>query len=277
MLPDGIPCGRAQPPEGSRSTLLRPEASPADRLQGAATLNLYNARVSDKAGGLFPATRWTLVLAARERPEVRREALEALVAPRWKALYVLARKRGLAPAEAEDAVQSFLARLIEGDLLAKLDPARGRLRAYLKTAFHHHLANLHEHDHAAKRSAGRVVPFDEAEALVASPAPSAEALFDRAWALQAFEEALAAIERELAAGERRGPFEVLRELFRFGETAPYAELAARHGMTVPQLKSFVHRAKGRFRQILRAQVADTVAEEDDVDAEVGALLEALAG
>jgi RNA polymerase sigma-70 factor (ECF subfamily) len=225
---------------------------------------------------LFPATRWTLVLSARERPEERRAALEALVAPRWKALYVLARKRGLAAPEAEDAVQSFLTRLIEGDVVAKLDPARGRLRAYLKTAFHNHLVNLHEHGQAAKRGAGKLASFDEVEALVASPAPSPEALFDRAWALQLFEETLAAIERELSAGERRGPFEVLRELFRVGETAPYPELAARHGMTVPQLKSFVHRAKGRFRQILRAQVADTVAEGDDVEAELGALLEALA-
>src|SRR5262249_27355888 len=38
--------------------------------------------------GLFPPTQWTLVLAARDRPEERRRALELLVAPRWKALYV---------------------------------------------------------------------------------------------------------------------------------------------------------------------------------------------
>jgi RNA polymerase sigma-70 factor (ECF subfamily) len=226
--------------------------------------------------GLFPATRWTLVLAARERPEERRRALEDLVAPRWKALYVLARKRGLAPAAAEDAVQSFLVRLLEGDLLTRLDPQRGRLRAYLKTALAHHLVNLHEHDQAQKRSPGHQASFDGVEALVASPAPSPEALFDRAWALQLFDEALATLERELASGERRGPFEVLRALFRFGEAPPYPELAARHGMTVPQLKSFVHRAKGRFRQILRAQVADTLVEGDDVDAELGMLLEALA-
>ena len=229
------------------------------------------------APGLFPSTRWTLVLAARERPEERRRALEELVTPRWKALYVLARKQGLAAPEAEDAVQGFLTRLIEGDLLAKLDPARGRLRAYLRTAFHHHLVNLHEHGRAAKRDAGKAASLDDVEALLASPAPSPDALFDRAWALQLFEDALAAMEAELARGERRGPFEVLRELFRFGETAtPYPELAARHGMSVPQLKSFVHRSKARFRQLLRARVADTVVEGDDVDAELGTLLEALA-
>jgi DNA-directed RNA polymerase specialized sigma24 family protein len=153
--------------------------------------------------GLFPQTRWTLVLAARDRPEERRRALGELLAPRWRALYVLARKHGLAPAEAEDAVQSFLARLIEGDLLAKLDPGRGRLRSYLRTAFAHHLINLHEHAAAAKRS-GPLASLDELEALVASPAPSPEALFERAWALGLFEEALAALEAELAAGDRRG-------------------------------------------------------------------------
>jgi RNA polymerase sigma-70 factor (ECF subfamily) len=216
------------------------------------------------------------VLASRDDPARRSAALESLVAPRWKALYVLARKQGLGREPAEDAVQSFLTRLIEGDVLARLDPARGRLRGYLKTAFHHHLVNLHEYGQAAKRGAGKQASLDDVEALVASPAPTPEALFDRAWALQLFEEALGAMERELASGERRGPFEVLRELFRFGETAPYPELAARHGMTVPQLKSFVHRAKGRFRQLLRERVADTVAEGDDVDAELGALLEALA-
>jgi RNA polymerase sigma-70 factor (ECF subfamily) len=229
------------------------------------------------APGLVPPTRWTLVLAARERPGERRRALEELVTPRWKALYVLARKQGLAGPDAEDAVQSFLARLIEGDLLNKLDPGRGRLRAYLRTAFHNHLVNLHEHRRAARRDAGQVTSFDDVEALLASPARSPDALFDRAWALQLFEEALAAMEAELARGERVGPFEVLRELFRFGETAtPYPELAARHAMTVPQLKSFVHRDKARFRQLLRTRVADTMAEGDDVDAELSALLEALA-
>jgi RNA polymerase sigma factor (sigma-70 family) len=221
---------------------------------------------------LFPPTRWTRVLAARERPEERRAALEELVAPRWRALYVLARKRGLPAAEAEDAVQGFLAHLIEGDLLARLDPQRGRLRSFLRTAFHHHLVNLHAEAQAARRGGGtRTLPWEEAEALV-SGSSSPEALFDRAWALQVFEEALGELERE----HRRGPFEVLRELFRFGETAPYEELAARHGMSVPQLKSFVHRSKARFREVLRARVADTMIEGDDVDGEVRTLLEALA-
>jgi DNA-directed RNA polymerase specialized sigma24 family protein len=227
--------------------------------------------------GLFPETRWTLVLAARRDPERRRIALEAVVRPRWKALYVLARKLGLSPSEAEDAVQSFLTRLIEGDLLERLDPGKGRLRAYLKTAFRHHLSNLREAERAQKRGGGRS-PEDlaDAEALLLAPAPSPDVLFDRAWALKLFQDALSDLEREFTSGERSGPFEILKQLFAFGEAAPYAELARTHGMTVPQLKAFVHRARARFRQLLQARAADTLAGDGGPEDEIRALLQVMA-
>ncbi len=225
------------------------------------------------AGGLFPATRWTLLLAARERPEERRRALDELIAPRWRALFALARKQGLTPAEAEDAVQSFLARLVEDDLLFRADPARGRLRTFLRTAFHNHLANLHEHAAAARRGGGRrPVDLEDVEALLTSPALTPDAAFDRAWALEMFEAAFAALEAEITSGGSDSGLEALRQLFRFGETTPYAELAPRLGMSLPQLKSFVHRAKARFRALLRARVADTLEAGESVDDEVAALL-----
>jgi DNA-directed RNA polymerase specialized sigma24 family protein len=227
--------------------------------------------------GLFPPTRWTLVLAARERPEKRRQALDELIAPRWRALYVVARKQGLEPAQAEDAVQSFLTRAIEGDLLLEADPSRGKLRSFLRVAFRNHLANLHEHASAARRGGERrPVDLADVEALVASPAPSADAAFDRAWALELVEESLTALERELAASGQGARFEVLRALFRFGETEPYSVLATRLGLSVPQLKSFVHRSKARFRVLLRARVADTLDAGEDLDAELHAVVEHLA-
>ncbi len=225
---------------------------------------------------LFPDTRWTRILAARAQPAERRRALEDLITPRWGALLVLARRKGLPQPQAEDAVQSFVVRLVEGDLLERLDPGRGRLRAYLRTAFQNHLASLHEHDVAQKRGGGeRPVLFQDIEEMVASPTPDPADLFDRAWALATFEATLAELEREFGAGGRSGPFEILRELFTFGETAPYSDLAARHGMTVTQIKAFVHRAKRRFAQLLRARVADTVADPGEVDGEIQSLLEAL--
>jgi len=101
------------------------------------------------------------------------------------------------------------------------------------------------------------------------------AAFDREWALGLFEGALAELEAELASGARRGPVGVVRQLFRFGEAPPYEALAAEHGLTVPQLKSFVHRARGRFRELLLARIADTVQTAQEAEAELGDLLKAL--
>ncbi len=68
----------------------------------------------------------------------------------------------------------------------------------------------------------------------------------------------------------------MRELFQFGAAPPYAELSARHQMSVPQLKAFVHRARVRFRELLRHRVAETLTDTDDADEELAALLEVMA-
>lgn len=227
--------------------------------------------------GLFPETRWTLVLAARLDPSKRRPALEELVRPRYKALYVVARKHGLPPAEAEDAVQGFVTRLLEGDVLERLDPGKGRLRGYLRTAFRHYLSSLRQEQRAQKRGAGeRHADLDDVEAWLASPEASPDALFDRAWALELVGSALRELELEYTSGARSGPFEVVKELFQFGAAPAYAELAERHGMSVSQLKSFVHRARLRFRELLKQRVIETLPDAEDADDELRALLEALA-
>lgn len=250
------------------------------RAKSAPARSILRAQMVDPEAprpGLFPDTRWTLVLAARHDPAKRRRALDELVRPRWKALYVLARKRGLSEAEAEDAVQSFFARLVEGDLLERLDPGKGSLRAYLKTAFAHHLMNLHASARAEKRGGGLArADLQELEPMLALAAPSAEELFDRAWALQIFQEALGELEREFTSGARRGPFEVLRNVFGFETTAPYAELAKQYGMSVPQLKAFVHRARLRFRQMLKAKVIETLPDPQAAESELNELLKAMA-
>lgn len=225
----------------------------------------------------FPETRWTRIVAARDRPDLRREVLGELCETRWQPLYVHLRKQGLPRERAEDVVQGFLVHLLERDFLARLDPGRGRLRAYLKTALAHYQANLYEQESAQKRGGGaRALAFDDVEALVPAAPDDPAAAFDREWALALFEGALAALEAELASGARRGPVAVVRQLFRMGEAPAYDALAAEHGMSVPQLKSFVHRARGRFRELLLARVADTVQTPAEAEAELGDLMKALA-
>lgn len=226
--------------------------------------------------GEFPETRWTTILAARGRPELRRTVMHELCARRWQALYACARRKGLASDRAEDVVQGLLLQLCEHDFLDRLDPDRGSLRSYLKKALNHYLINEHEREAAAKRGGGRrVLSIDAVEARLPGAPDDPERAFDREWALEVFESALAELEREYAAGARTGPVEVLRALFRFGDAPPYEELAQRHGMTLPQLKSFVHRARARFRALLLGRIAVTVSSDRDVEAELADLLRAI--
>jgi DNA-directed RNA polymerase specialized sigma24 family protein len=202
--------------------------------------------------------------------------MHELCLARWQPLYFYARQKGLPPDRAEDVVQGLLLRLVEQDFLERLDPARGTLRGYLKTALKHHLVNLHEHESAEKRGGARApLSLDLVEPLLAAAPADPEAAFDREWALSVFEGALAELEGEIEAGERRGPRGVLRSLFGFSEARPYEEIAAAHGITVSQVKSFVHRGKRRFRELLLARVVDTVGTPEDAETELRDLLKAL--
>ena len=223
----------------------------------------------------FPRTRWTLVASSRESPEARGRALEELLAAYWKPLYAYARRKGLTIEAAKDAVQGFFADLLGRDFLASLDPARGSLRAYLKTSLANYLVNEHEGAVAQKRGGGRTIvslDVDVAErGLGAAAAP--DAAFDREWAVNVMERATARLRAEFESGDRKGPFDLVLRFLGFGEPPPYAEAAKSAGMSVVQLKAFLHRARSRFRDLVRDEVADTAG--GDADAEIGELLRAL--
>ena len=226
---------------------------------------------------MFPDTRWTLVSRARG-PDAR-VALHELLGQYWAPVWRLYRARGLAPEDAEELAQELFVELMDGESLARVDASRGRFRTWLRAcATNHHLRWL-ESGRALKRGgAVRRVAMDtqgllEAEAASAV-APDAEGAFDRAWAEGVMARAMAALRAEYADGTRGGDFGLVERAF--GGTLPaYRELAAEAGMSVPQLKSFLHRARGRFRELLTREVRETVGE-DQVEAELQALFVALA-
>jgi DNA-directed RNA polymerase specialized sigma24 family protein len=220
-----------------------------------------------------------LILSAREGEEARRRALETLLATYWTPLYIYLRRRGQDPANAEDAVQGFFLHLLEGDeFLLRLDPARGRFRGYLKAGLDHYLANQYASAAALKRGGGvRVIPLDTAVAereLLTAP-EDATAAYDREWALRVMERALSRLREEYAEGRRQGNAEAMLRFFSFAEAPTYAEAAAQCGQTVPQFKASLHRARVRFRALLREEIAETVGEDADLDQEMAELMRAL--
>jgi DNA-directed RNA polymerase specialized sigma24 family protein len=228
--------------------------------------------------GEFPATRWTLVSAARSDPDLRRRALEELLGRYWKPLYFLARREGRSIESAKDDVQGFIARLLDRDFLARLDPGKGSLRGYLKASFRNFLASGYEAADALKRGGGVVtltLDFDLAERQASAAPGSAEDAFEREWAVGVLERATERLRREFETGGRKGPYDLLRRAFAFGEAPPLAEAAREHGMSVPAIKAFLHRARLRFRELVRAEVVETTADPADADAEIDRLLKAL--
>ena len=230
---------------------------------------------------MFPTTRWTLILASREGDQARREALESLLTTYWKPVYFYLRRRGLAVESAEDVVQGFFLHLLERDFLPRLDPARGRFRSYLLTALDHYLAHQRERESAQKRGGGvRLVPIDLALAereLEAAPA-EAQTAYQREWAMGVMERALVRLRQEYEQGRRKGPAEVFLRFFSFEsfEPAPsYADAAAQVGLTASQFKAALHRARQRFRELLREEVGGTLQDAAEADREIGELVRAL--
>jgi RNA polymerase sigma-70 factor (ECF subfamily) len=231
----------------------------------------------------FTTTHWSLVVAARPDQASRtaaRKALEELCRAYWYPLYAFVRYRGYAPDEAQDLTQSFFATLIETRGFASADPERGRFRSYLLGAMKHFLAN--EWHRARTKKRGGDVTFLDLDALdpearyALAPARSADpdAGFDREWAQETIARAMEKLRVESETRGRGALFEGLRGSLT-GDEPPRGETAARLGMTEGAVKVAVHRLRQRYRQLLRAEIAETVTDPEEIDVEMRHLVGAL--
>ena len=229
----------------------------------------------------FAPTRWTLVLAARGDSPAARAALGELCAAYYQPVFRFLQREGRSEEAARELTQEFFARLLARDGFATADPARGRFRSYVLGALRHFLGDQRDRDDAAKRGGGAIhEPLPEASdtspgrELAAPAAVSAEAWFDRQWALAIMDRSLAALAEEHAAAGKAEQFERLKPWL-VGPAAAQAEVAAQFGWSEGALKVAVHRLRKRFRELVRAEVAQTVPGFADVDAELRYLVEVL--
>jgi RNA polymerase sigma factor (sigma-70 family) len=233
----------------------------------------------------FVTTHWSLVVSAgRNDTPHARDALEKLCRNYWFPIYAFVRRQGQAPHDAQDLTQDFFARLLEKNYLAGADPAKGRFRSFLLSSLKHFLANEWDKANAQKRGGGqRLIPIDVATAESSGafePADhlTADKIFERRWALTLLEHVLGRLRAEYVSDGRENLFEQLKPtLTEASRTVAYAEIAARLGTTEGAVKVAVHRLRQRYREALRAEIADTVAGPGEVDDEIRNLFAALAG
>ena len=230
--------------------------------------------------GLFATTHWSVVLAAgqQESPQAA-AALETLCRRYWYPLYACVRRRGYQPQDAQDLTQGFFAALLTGNSLARADRERGRFRTFLLTAFDNFLHNEHDRATALKRGGGReIVSWEEhtAEARYAQePAGglSPEQVYEKRWATTLLERVLARLRAEFGQAKRLELFDRLKpHLWGEDDATPYAQLAAPFKMTVSALKVTVHRLRRRYRDLLRDEIAQTVADAAEIDGEIQYLM-----
>jgi RNA polymerase sigma-70 factor (ECF subfamily) len=235
------------------------------------------------AAGGFPTTHWSLVLAASDRgaPSAR-EALAELCQAYWFPLYAYIRRRGHDPDGAQELTQDLFVRLVEKEVLAAADPARGRFRAFLRAVCADFLANRRDWECARKRGGDRhFIPIDVAEAegrYRAEPVHelTAERIFDRSWALTLLGRVLDLLRHEYGEAGQAAAFAALSPVLTEGAGAvPYAALAARLGTTEGAVRVAVHRLRRRYGALLRTEIAATVDDPAEVDDEIRDLFAAL--
>lgn len=210
----------------------------------------------------FPETRPSLVrevLASDEAARAR--GREALAVAYWRPIHAyLCYRWQLDAEEARDVTQEFFAQAFARDLFAQYDPARARLRTWVRLCVDSHARNTFKAGGRLKRG-GDVVLVDADTPGLALPSTDGEieAWFEREWLRSLFEEALEALAAECERLGKSVPLAVFRaaDVDETRERPGYAELATRFGIPVTQVTNHLHwcrrRLRGHVLDRLRAQ------------------------
>ena len=233
---------------------------------------------------VFATTHWSVVLCAGRSDTTRaRDALASLCQTYWHALYAYVRRRGHAPADAEDLTQEFFARLLEQNWIARADQQKGRFRSFLLTALNRFLADEWDKTRAQKRGGGRsAVSLDteEAERRYCEDSENgitADRIYDRQWALILLANTLKKLEAEFVAADKGSDFETLKPcLLAEHATTDYGSLAQKLGVNAGAARVAVHRLRKRFRQLYREEISQTLSDSSELEAELRHLAAALA-
>lgn len=245
--------------------------------------NPLNSDADHGQRAVFATTHWSVVIKAGEVPgDASSRALDALCRAYWYPLYAFIRRSGHSPHDAQDLTQSYFAYLLEKRLLSKADRETGRFRSFLLGSLKNFMANEWRKQNARKRDASQTISFDATDAeerYTIEPVDESnpQRTYEQAWAVAVLNQAMSLLELEYAESGRNNVFALLTPCLQGDRLdATYAELGSRLGMSEGAVKVAVHRLRQRYREILRACVANTVSNPLDVDGELQHLMSVLA-
>lgn len=234
--------------------------------------------------GAFLTTRWSrVILAGDSAAEDSREALASLCRDYWRPLYYFARRKGHAPEDAQDYTQGFIMGLLEKNGIALADRKRGRFRTFLISSFCHFLANEYRDQAALKRGGGiTLLSLDEEPeagfAELASDGMTPEMEYERSWALALLERVMARLREEYVKADRIPLFETMQPHLSGAAGRPgYARLGEELGMSESAITVAMHRMRRRYGELLREEIAATVATSEEVEDELRYLMSVVSG
>lgn len=232
----------------------------------------------------FTTTNWSGVSAVMDAaPERAFEALERLCTRYWFPIYAFIRRQGHPVHEAEDLTQGFFQFVIERQMLREANREKGRFRSFVLGSLTNFLNNHRDKQSALKRGGGHtIVSMDEqlAEDLLAreeDSSASPDQSFDRRWAVTLVRRVMENLRVEQSARGRLEIFSALQpHLTNEPAAADYTQMGAELHMEPDTLKVSLHRLRRRFGELLRHEVAHTVARPEDVEEEIRYLVAVLA-
>jgi len=231
----------------------------------------------------YPLTQWNIIhLASTGTEDQKKAALESLCRAYWQPLYTFLRCAGRNHEAAEDGVQEFFLRLMDGRLLSLADPGKGRFRTLILTALRNLDCDFRRIENCQKRGgAVETVSLDFALAeeswqLELAYSTSPEKTFDRVWALTLISRATRRLKRHFAEDGKTALFEELfPRITGEMEQETLASLAQRLGMSEAAVKMASFRLRRHYAEAIRDEIQLTVSSPEDVNDELRSLMSSL--
>ena len=253
----------------------------------AGTTMVLNDTTSESAArtaSQFATTHWSDVLAAGDSASPGLpQALEKLCQTYWYPLYAFIRRKGYPPEDAKDLTQAFFERFLEKRYVKDVVQEKGRFRTFLLTALQRFLCGEFDHKTAAKRGGGvAIIPLDalDAEAQLnqaTATFQTPESSFERAWAETVIQTCVERLRAEYQGEGKAAQFGELKQyLSRSADRTAYTASGQALGLSADAVAMAVMRLRRRYRTMVRAEVANTVATPAEIDDEMRYLVELLA-
>jgi RNA polymerase sigma factor (sigma-70 family) len=232
---------------------------------------------------IFATTRWTQVVASSGDSPEGRQALSDLCAAYYAPIVAFLRREGRDEDHARELAHEFFERLLKRQSMGGADPRHGRFRTYLLGALKHFLGNRRTYQQREKRGAGAIhetlsTDTDTLPGLTEANAsmPSPDAFFDREWALSVLDHAFAVMKEESARAGALREYELLKPWLSGADAVrTQADAARQLGSNEGAVRVAIHRLRRRFRELVKAEIRQTVNSPGDVADELRLLIEAL--